>query len=126
MTVNEKLFSNIDGDWNLNLEAYDKNHNLLLDDEERKKGFSNHYFYRFSSNGLCLISPFRANQVQSSFKGHYQLKDENGKMKLITFWDETEQKGQREAQYWIISVSKTELVLLESVGDHTFWVFKKV
>jgi hypothetical protein len=114
------------GDWKLVLETYDNNHNHALDDDERKKGFANHYFYRFSSNGSCLISAVVTNQVQSAFKGHYEIKDENGRKKLTTYWDEAEQKGQREAQYTIISVNKDELVLLESVGDHTFWIFKRV
>lgn len=114
------------GDWKLALECYDDNHNHQLDDAERKKGFSNHYFYRFAVDGSCIISPFASNQLKSGFKGHYTLTTKNGKQVITTFWDETEQKGQREGQYTIISVNKTELVLLETTGDHTFWIFQRV
>ncbi len=114
------------GDWKLSLEAYDDNHNKELDDPERKKGFSNHYFYRFSANGSCLISPFATNQLKNGFKGHYVLSEKNGRKIITTYWDEAEQKGQREAQYTIISVNQDELVLLETTGDHTFWIFTKV
>jgi hypothetical protein len=114
------------GDWKLALECYDDNHNHQLDDAERKKGFSNHYFYRFSADGGCVISPFAANQLKNGFKGHYTVTTKNGKQVITTFWDEAEQKGQREAQYTVISVSKTELVLLETTGDHTFWIFNRI
>jgi lipocalin-like protein len=118
--------SGIVGDWKLALETYDENHNKQLDDAERKKGFSNHYFYRFSSDGSCIISPFANNQLKSGFKGKYKIDGKNGKQVLTTFWDETDQKGQREGQYTIISVNENELVLLETTGDHTFWIFKRV
>ena len=114
------------GDWKLTLETYDNNHNKTLDDEERKKGFANHYFYRFSANGSCLISPFANNQVQSAFKGHYVITEKNGRKIITTYWDEAEQKGQQESQYTIVSVNKDELVLLETTGDHTFWIFKRI
>ena len=114
------------GDWKLILETYDNNHNKALDDDERKKGFSNHYFYRFGSDGSCLISPFANNQLRSAFKGHYKITEKNGRKIITTFWDEAEQKGQQEAQYTIVSLNKEELVLLETTGDHTFWIFKKV
>ena len=121
----ESKGNGIVGDWTLQLEAYDDNHDHLLDDAERKKGMSNHYFYRFSADGSCLISPFAKNQVQNAFKGHYTIKEESGKKTITTYWDEAEQKGQREAQYTITSVNKDELILLETTGDHTFWIFKK-
>ena len=114
------------GDWKLALECYDDNHNHQLDDAERKKGFSNHYFYRFSADGNCIISPFVTNQLKSGFKGHYVLSEKNSRKVITTYWDEAEQKGQREGQYTIISVNKDELVLLETTGDHTFWIFKRV
>jgi hypothetical protein len=114
------------GDWKLSLETYDDNHNKKLEEDERKKGFSNHYFYRFSADGSCIISPFVTNQLKNGFKGHYVVNEKNGKKILTTYWDEAEQKGQREAQYTIVSVNKDELVLLETTGDHTFWIFKRV
>jgi len=114
------------GDWSLQLEAYDTNHNHLLDDAERTKAIANHYFYRFSADGSCLISPFATKQVQNAFKGHYVTTEKNGKKIITTYWDEAEQKGQKESQYTIISLTKDELVFLETTGDHTFWIFKRV
>ena len=113
------------GDWALQLETYDDNGNHLLDEAERKKAFSNHYFYRFNADGSCLISPFAVKQIQSAFKGRYDVTEKNGKKIITTYWDETDQKGQKEAQYSITSVNKNELVLLETTGNHTFWIFKR-
>jgi hypothetical protein len=124
--IQATLVDDLIGDWKLSLETYDDNHNKKLDEDERKKGFSNHYFYRFSSDGSCIISPFASNQLKSGFKGKYKIDEKNGKQVLTTFWDETDQKGQREAQYTVVSVNKDELVLLETTGDHTFWIFKRV
>lgn len=126
ITIQTTFADDLIGDWKLSLETYDNNHNKKLDDDERKKGFSNHYFYRFSSDGSCIISPFASNQLKSGFKGRYALAEKNGKKILTTYWDETEQKGQQEAQYTVVSVNKVELVLLETTGDHTFWIFKRV
>jgi hypothetical protein len=124
-TIQPKAADDLVGDWKLSLETYDDNHNKKLDDAERKKGFPNHYFYRFSADGSCIISPFASNQLKSGFKGHYVVDEKNGKKIITTYWDEAEQKGQREAQYTVVSVNKDELVLLETTGDHTFWIFKK-
>ena len=125
-TVHRTTDDGIVGDWKLVLETYDDNHNKQLDDAERKKGFSNHYFYRFSADGSCIISPFASNQLKSGFKGKYQVTEKNGKKVITTYWDETDQKGQREGQYTVISANKDELVLLETTGNHTFWIFKRV
>lgn len=113
------------GDWKLSLEAYDNNKNKILDEEERKKGFSNNYFYRFAADGKCIISPFATNQLKNGFKAHYTITETNGRKVITTIWDEAEQKGKQEAQYTVISVNKDELVLLETLGNHTFWIFKR-
>jgi hypothetical protein len=126
ITMIQALVDDFVGDWKLSLETYDDNHNKKLDEDERKKGFSNHYFYRFSSDGSCIISPFATNQLKSGFKGHYVVNEKNRKKIITTYWDEAEQKGQKEAQYTIVSVTKDELVLLETTADHTFWIFKRV
>jgi hypothetical protein len=125
-SIQAKSADDLIGDWKLSLETYDDNHNKKLDEDERKKGFSNHYFYRFSGDGSCIISPFVTNQLKNGFKGHYVVNEKNGKKILTTYWDETEQKGHREAQYTVVSVNKEELVLLETTGDYTFWIFKRV
>lgn len=103
------------GEWSLALEAYDANGNHLLDEEERKKGIKNHYYYRFNPDGTCLIHTMK-------FRGHYEIKELNGKKMLYTYLDEGENSGP-ENTYEIISESKDELVLLWEV---TFWVFKNV
>jgi len=110
------------GDWKLTLETYDDNHNKKLDDAERKKAFSNHYFYRFNTDGSCLIN-FNTS-AQGAFKGHYKKKEENGKTK-IDIWMDEEGKSEFQGGYTVISVNKDEMVLLESIGDHTFWIFKR-
>jgi hypothetical protein len=116
---NKTQASGITGKWNLALEAYDNNRNFILDPEERSKGFPNKYYYQFNEDGSCLIH-------QMKLKGHYVLSEKNGRKVITNYFDEAEQKGQKEAQYTIISVNKDELVLLETTGDHTFWIFKRV
>src|SRR3954464_12292625 len=65
---NTMLDSNdIVGEWTLTLEAYDLNDNHILDESERKKGVANKYYYRFNSNGSCLIHSLH-------IKGHYEIK----------------------------------------------------
>lgn len=109
------------GDWKLMLETYDDNENKKLDPEERGKAFSNQFFYRFKNDGSCLVNFKRTSQ--GAFKGHYVIKEGDPK-KLEIYLDETEQKG-KESEYSIISVDKDELVLLESYGNLTFWIFKR-
>ncbi|MBD0288220.1 MAG: hypothetical protein ICV79_22755 [Flavisolibacter sp.] len=103
------------GEWTLALETYDDNSNHILDADERKKGWANKYYYRFNADGSCLIHSMK-------LKGHYEIKTENGKKKLYTFFDEGEDKGP-ENTYEIVSASKDELVLL---WETTFWVFKRM
>ena len=104
------------GKWKLELEAVDENENKILDEEERKKGFKNTYYYQFKSDGTCIIF-----QTQ---KGHYEIKETDGKKKLYTFIDEGEGEGP-EAQYIINSIDDNEMVLLEGMGELTFWIFKR-
>lgn len=113
---------NILGDWKLTLETYDNNHNKVLDDDERKKAFSSHYFYRFNPDGSCLIN--FTTSAKGAFKGHYISSEQNGKKKIMIYMDEG---GKSEVQggYTVISANNNEMVLLESTGDHTFWIFKK-
>ncbi len=82
------------GEWTLILETYDDNRNRILDADERKKGFANKYYYRFNSDGSCLIHSLK-------LKGHYEIKTENNAKKLYTYMDEGENPG-LEAQYQII------------------------
>ena len=103
------------GQWKLRLEAYDDNHNHLPDPEELNKGSSNKYYYKFNSDGSCLIHEMK-------FKGHYEIKQVDGKRKLSVYRDEGESPG-LESEYEIVSVNNNELVLLWEI---TFWIFKRV
>jgi hypothetical protein len=114
--------ANITGDWKLMLETYDNNHNRILDDEERKKAFSNHYFYRFNPDGSCLIN--FTTSAKGAFKGHYTSSEKKGKKTIMIYMDEGG-KSETQGGYTVISINKDEMVLLESTGDHTFWIFSR-
>ena len=104
------------GGWDLVLEAYDDIDNNILDEEERKKGKVNKYNYRFKADGKCTI--------QKSYNGEYEMQDVNGK-KMITIYLYDEGKKTFDSKYYINSVNRNELVLLEEGGNHVFWVFKR-
>src|SRR5262245_46450183 len=92
------------GSWSLVLQAFDENSNGKLDDEERKKGSAGRHFYQFSSDGTCLIHTLK-------LKGMYELKNEGGKKRLYTYVID-QGKPTPENKWYVISVSKTELILL--------------
>jgi hypothetical protein len=105
------------GSWNLSLQAFDDNNNGKLDDEERKKGNTNKHFYQFKSDGTCLIHTLK-------LKGRYELKTENGHKRLyIYIYDEG--TWTPENAWYLISISKTELILL-SQDKYAFWIYKRV
>jgi hypothetical protein len=110
----------ITGYWKLSLEAYDDNRNRKLDEDERQKGIKNRYSFRFNADGTC--------QIMDLYKGRYERKTENGK-KLLSVYrariPEEEEKDPPPDVYEITSMDNGELVLLETLGDHVFWVFKK-
>ena len=105
------------GSWSLALRAFDDNTNRKLDDEERKNGNTGKHFYRFNADGTCLIFTMK-------LKGSYELKNEGGKQRLYTYADNEGTRVQENAWY-LISVGKTELVLL-SQDKQTFWIYKRV
>jgi len=105
------------GSWNLLLQVFDDNSNGKLDDEERKKGNAGKYFYQFNGDGTCLIHTMK-------LKGYYELKNEGGKKRLYIDFDDKGSRS-RENAWYVISVSKTELVLL-SQDKFTFWIYKRV
>ena len=105
------------GGWNLVLEAYDDViDNNILDEEERKKGKVNKYNYRFKADGKCTI--------QKAYNGEYEIQDYNGK-KMLTIYLYDEGKKTFDSKYYINSVDRNELVLLEEGGSLVFWVFKR-
>jgi len=110
----------ITGFWKLKLEAYDDNRNKILDEAERKKGFKNHYAFRFNADGSCMI--------QETYKGHYEVKTEGGNKMLYVYRrrvEGVEEKDPPPDVYRIISMTKTELILLEDLGNLAFWVFER-
>ena len=105
------------GSWTLILQAFDYNDNGKLDDTERKKGNTGKHFYKFNTDGTCLIHTMK-------LKGQYELKNVDGRMRLYTYISDAGQKTPENAWY-VISVSKTELILL-SQDKYAFWIFKRV
>jgi hypothetical protein len=118
--TNQTADEGITGYWNLKLEAYDKNENKILDDDERKKGIQNRYSFRFNADGSC--------QIRESFKGHYEVKTKGGNKILSVYRNRVQGEEDQDPPpdvYRIISLSKNELVLLEQEGNLTFWVFER-
>ncbi len=104
----------------MHLEAYDNNGNRKLDDEERKKGIQNRYSFRFNADGTCGI--------MDMFKGRYEIKTTNGKKMLSVYRKRVvgeEEKDPLPDVFEITSMTNDELVLLENLGNLTFWAFKR-
>ena len=115
---NQSSGDGITGFWKLTLEAYDDNGNKILDEAERKKGIKNNYTYRFKADGTCRIQEF--------YNGRYEIKTEGGKKVLYVYRARVvgeEDKDPVPDVYLITSMTKDEMVLLEKIGDLTFWVF---
>lgn len=105
------------GSWSLMLQAFDNNSNGKLDEEERKKGNTNKHFYQFNADGTCLIHTLK-------LKGYYEEKNDGGRKRLYTYvYDEG--TPVRENAWYLISVTKTEMILL-SQDKYAFWIFKRV
>ena len=107
----------IKGSWSLELQAFDKNNNGKLDEQERKDGTIGRHFYQFNGDGTCLIHTLK-------LKGHYELKKVGGKQRLYTYIDE-DGSSTPENKWYIISVSQTEMILL-SQDKYAFWIYKRV
>jgi len=119
--ANQTSDEGIPGFWKLKLEAYDDNGNKILDEAERKKGFRNNYSFRFNADGSC--------KIVESFKGHYEVKTESSIKKLYVYRNRVEGEEKEDPAtdvYRIISVSRNELLLLEDLGDLTFWLFERI
>src|SRR5687768_4362424 len=109
----------ITGEWQLVLNADDDNLNKSLDEDERKKAkLITRYYFRFNTDGSCLISFMK-------LPGRYEIKEENGKKKLFVY---TSVDGPEElVERWIIvSSGSEELVLCDDYGIQGFWIFKRL
>jgi len=119
-TDHHLLTSQVDGiigSWSLVMQAFDDNSNGKLDDNERKKGSGGRHFYQFNADGTCLIHTLK-------LKGSYELKKEAGRERLYTYIKDGGTQT-RENAWYVISVSKTELILL-SQDKYAFWIYKRV
>lgn len=109
------------GSWKLKLETSDDNENQVLDEAERKKGFKNNYSFVFKADGSC--------KIQQVYSGRYEVKNLNGKQLLYVYRARVvgeEDKDPAPDIYRVISLTKTEMVLLEQEGNLTFWIFERV
>lgn len=119
-STTEPLGDGIVGTWKLKLETSDDNGNKALDEEERKKGFKNNYVFQFKADGSC--------KIQQIYNGRYEVKTEGGKQMLYVHRARVvgeEEKDPVPDIYRIIILNKTELVLLEQIGNLTFWIFER-
>jgi hypothetical protein len=69
------------GSWSLQLQAFDDNSNVKLDDAERKKANAGRHFYKFNADGTCLIHTMK-------MKGTYEVKKEGSKTRVYTYIDD--------------------------------------
>jgi hypothetical protein len=113
------------GDWKLSVETYDENQNKKLDPQERAKAFSNHFFFRFNADGSALVN-FSAT-AERAFKAKYKLSKRKDLQFISIYIDGDENEGPDglSGGYYIISVDKNELVVLEGANERAIWIFKK-
>ena len=111
------------GKWNLLLDAFDDNDNDILDPEERKKAVPNRTSYQFNADGTC--------RIMNMFNGRYKVQKEGTKNMLYVYREKVvgeETEDPLPDIFEIISVSKTELILLVMMAGEstTFWIFERV
>ena len=113
------------GDWKLSIETYDENQNKKLDPQERAKAFSNHFFFRFNADGSALVN-FNVT-AEHAFKAKYKLSKRKDLQFISVYIDGDDNEGPDglSGGYYIISVDKSEMVLLEAAMERAIWIFKK-
>lgn len=103
------------GEWQLTLSFYDANGNYKIEETEKKNATLNAKDYlKLNGDGTCL---FYTNKL----KGRYEIKTRSSGKKNLYIYDKDNNKENRGE---IISVSKTELILLSPGG--AFSIYKKV
>lgn len=110
------------GTWRMYLDAFDKNENQVLDEEERKNAVSNNYRLKLNADGTC--------RIQDVFNGTYKVKEENGKKILEVQRKKVEGEETEDPIpdiFHIKSLTKDEMILLttEAGSTVTFWIFKR-
>jgi len=117
--------NNLIGDWKLSVETYDENQNKKLDPQERAKAFSNHFFFRFNADGTALVN--YSTTAEHAFKAKYKLSKRKD-LQFISIYidgDANESPDGLGGGYYIISVDKNELVVLEGANERAIWIFKR-
>jgi hypothetical protein len=112
----------ITGTWRMYLDAFDKNDNQVLDEEERKNAVSNKYKLQLNADGTC--------RIQDVFNGTYKVKEEGGKKILEVQRKKVEGEETEDPIpdiYHIKSLTPDEMILLttEAGSTVTFWIFKR-
>ena len=126
ISSNESIQVNgIVGDWKLSVETYDENQNKKLDPQEKAKAFSNHFFFRFNADGSALVNSKAT--ADHAFKAKYKLSKRKDLQFLSVYidGDDNESPDGLGGGYYIISVDKNELVLLEGANERAIWIFKR-
>jgi len=113
------------GDWKLSVETYDENQNKKLDPQERAKAFSNHFFFRFNADGTALVN--YSTTAEHAFKAKYKLSKRKDLQFISIYIDGDDNEGPDglSGGYYIISVDKNELIVLEGANERAIWVFKR-
>jgi hypothetical protein len=110
------------GSWLMYLDAFDKNENKILDDDERKQAVPNKYRMQLNADGTC--------RLQDVFTGTYTVTEETGIKILKVQRKKIESEETQDPLpdiYHIKSLTKDELILLttEAGSTVTFWIFKR-
>ena len=105
------------------LDAFDKNDNEVLDEDERKTAITNNYVLQLNANGTCRIQGF--------YNGTYKVKEEGGKKILEVQRKKIEGEETEDPIpdiYHIKSLTKDEMILLTTEAGFTvtFWIFKRL
>jgi hypothetical protein len=110
------------GTWLMYLDAFDKNENKILDDDERKQAVSNKYRMQLNADGTC--------RLQDVFTGTYSVTEESGIKILKVQRKRVENEESQDPLpdiYHIKSLTRGEMILLTTEAGSTvsFWIFKR-
>ena len=122
-TANSSSGDGIVGTWEMTKEAFDKNENKILDDDERKAATGNRYRMEFSADGTC--------RTQNYFSNTYKVRQEGGEKILEIQRHRVEGEETKDPPpdiYKIKSLTKDEMVLLvtDAGFDMSFWIFDRL
>jgi hypothetical protein len=106
------------GEWKRTSTIIDKNANNKIEDDERANAMTQlNDYMKLNGDGSAIFS-------QVKMKGRYEIKpNSDGSSKYLNLFDEANTRYSKGA---IISVSKTELVLLSKFSGSTFSLWKRL